>query len=258
MTLGSINDLHDLIDALDDASKVSASPWFRGMTSDRFKLVPRVFRNESLRESDLTFAFKRRAPALHQRCPTEQDYAGWLSLMQHHGLPTRLLDWSQSILIAAYFAVEETSTAASATDGAIWALCPGKLNESTSSHRMMVHSLASEAVSDYVRDAFDANRQQPRTANNVVAVLPSEIDPRMTLQHAAFTLHTSRTPMEDLPGASKWLGKFTVPTGSKERLREQLRRIGFSASRMFPDLTHLAQDCVAQRHGSRTTAIRRP
>ena len=43
----------------------------------------------------------------------------WLSLMRHYGIPTRLLDWTHSFLVAAYFAVDDADKA---RDCAIWAL----------------------------------------------------------------------------------------------------------------------------------------
>ncbi len=52
--------------------------------------------------------------------PDEHDLLGWLSLMQHYGAPTRLLDWSESPFVATYFAYEQPSN----SDGAIYALNP--------------------------------------------------------------------------------------------------------------------------------------
>jgi hypothetical protein len=54
--------------------------------------------------------------------PSEDDLAGWLSLMQHYRLPTRLLDWSFSPLIAAYFSVNDRFV--EPVDACIWALAP--------------------------------------------------------------------------------------------------------------------------------------
>ena len=52
----------------------------------------------------------------------------WLCLMQHYGLPTRLLDWSENILIALFWAVEDANIDC---DGAIWVLNAGRLNQYT-------------------------------------------------------------------------------------------------------------------------------
>lgn len=63
------------------------------------------------------------------------DHFEWLCLMQHHSAPTRVLDWSENILIALYFAVCDTTADC---DGVVWALNAGRLNEITrvsESHR---------------------------------------------------------------------------------------------------------------------------
>jgi hypothetical protein len=52
----------------------------------------------------------------------------WLSLMQHHNAPTRLLDWTENVLFALYFAVHDRHADC---DGAIWVLNAGRLNEIT-------------------------------------------------------------------------------------------------------------------------------
>ena len=57
-------------------------------------------------EDDLLFRFQQQVQHYVAHLPSVEDRAGWLALMQHYGVPTRLLDWTQSPYVALYFAVE--------------------------------------------------------------------------------------------------------------------------------------------------------
>ena len=70
--------------------------------------------------------FHNMAEVRHDKCPAPNDYFDWLVLMQQYSLPTRLLDSSESPLVALIFALEESSK--EERDAAVWAIEPMKWN----------------------------------------------------------------------------------------------------------------------------------
>ena len=91
---------------------------FRGQSNVNWSLQPSLFRHlpenatesqAAILENDLMRVFQEKAH-LHLSAsdlPAESDRKQWWAIMQHHGAPTRLLDWTSSFLVALYFAVLE-------------------------------------------------------------------------------------------------------------------------------------------------------
>ena len=213
--------------------KFNKSPWYRGhsSTSPNWKLRPSVFRSQTLanNESELMTQFVLHAHARREKCPEKN--TDWLSLMCHHGLPTRLLDWTESILIACYFAIcEEKGESAT-----IWALNPIQLSKS------QVDEQAEYAMGHIrilsIANAIHSRDNQPRPT---LPVFPPHIDLRMMVQQSRFTIHGSPTPLEELDGHSEFLVKFDIPADIHKPLKNDLNRIGIHMGSLFPDLDHLA------------------
>jgi len=98
--------------------------WFRGHAKViEGEILPGVHREPycSARPNIEFWAgqrFRLRAPSFASDLPKWDDYVSWLLLMQHHGVPTRLLDWTENVLVGLYFAVWE----AEAEDGELWCM----------------------------------------------------------------------------------------------------------------------------------------
>src|SRR5205823_7935870 len=121
-------------------------------------------------EQHLLRQFQRRLHQYVSVIPEVDDTLEWLALMQHHGAPTRLLDWTKSPFVAVYFAVE---TATARTPSAVWIVNRQAMHNDTLDRMpdllAAITSSKTEALSDKVvfnRFLFHGN------IPNVVAVEP--------------------------------------------------------------------------------------
>jgi len=121
--LKSVGDLPGRLKAMYPADQ---PVWFRGQADKDWKLESSLSRSAKTLEAELALIkrFKQNALTFLTRRP-ETDW-DWLFLMQHYGVQTRLLDWTESPLVALYFVVNETPH--HNQDGALWCLLPNALN----------------------------------------------------------------------------------------------------------------------------------
>lgn len=223
--------------------------WFRGMVSSRFKLVPSLYRSPAGREKysdpEVRTEFKRRALPLVAERPPRDDWE-WYFLMQHYGAPTRLLDWTDSALVALYFAIASypPNPRAGTPNPAVWALNPWKLNEGAGIQ------FAGPMVSDwkeakpYLGPAYGES-QLPRYP---IALDPTFIAQRMLVQHSHFTLHGSDARgidemREDLHLEDSLLKlEILNDDESVKILRQRVALLGISETTIFPDLQGLGRE----------------
>jgi hypothetical protein len=239
----STADLTQQIDTL--ARETSLRWWFRGHRTEAWELLPHVRRNHTPeQERYLSHEFRARAGLRHTARLAYNDIPNWLALMQHYGLPTRLMDWSQSALVAAFFAVEAAmphSEVEVTTDACIWALAPGSLNASQG-FEPLLYSLNSDQLRQRLLEpAF----YPPDGDAIVLAAMAVESDIRMQVQRGAFTVHGSPTPLDRLEGSEQWLRKFLIPKDAVPLLARELRLLGVGLADLFPDLHNLARELRA-------------
>ncbi len=219
--------------------------WWRGQSCAVWDLVPKVFRDDQRGrryETNIALKFVQKAQTRHPRCPDPSNRYEWLFLMQHFGLPTRLLDWSESPLIAGYFAVDDA--AHQDEDGAVWALDAFKMGEVLSDKRGLSdprHPRVRTLI-DKVFEGGDSNDDY------AVAIVSAEVDPRMMAQQAAVMVHGSPKPLNDYVEMAPLLCKIVIKSKAKADLQSWLARIGIRERSVFPDLVHLAADLASDRY----------
>jgi hypothetical protein len=259
--------------------------WYRGHEKfDKWKLQPKLFRDgyDSKAEREMLGGFCTQSQAIHAQCPPVSDPVAWLCWGQHYKLPTRLLDWSGSLLVAAYFAVKDA--AGDNDDSAIWALSQGIINHyltgkspSGALHEALLHypskdteyvaqsgfSLRSfaphywEVVWDHPKNAdLKQKRKTPEAIDvgdqiflpgiKAVAVTSPHPEIRMRVQQGAFTFHNDESALEDIPEARKGLHRIRIPAAYRREFRYELAAIcGIHEASLFPDPEHLAEQIRA-------------
>jgi len=217
--------------------------WWRGQSKSEWELEPSVYRESRLSpyERNVSAGFLWKAPARYPNCPADTDWVGWLMLMQHYRLHTRLLDWTESPLVALFFAVSKHDC----VPGALWALDPYKLNENQLNQKAIQYPRC-EQLEPLFRVPFaPVNKNDEKTKkvmDKIVAVYAPHRDIRVLVQQSTFTIHGTRTPLNKLATERDFLLKIEIPAEQKRVFRSHLRRLGIRPSFIFPDLEHLAEE----------------
>jgi hypothetical protein len=243
MNQSTVTSVPDLIAALErDHAGYSGAVWFRGQVSKTWKLAPGYLRLKSPpSESTLLKRFKQSAAMLLDRPP--KDTFDWLFLMQHYGLPTRLLDWSESPLVALYFAVEQHAKHPG-EDAALWCLRPSELNKKANiqddHEEFFIPSFDDEELKNYALESLASGPKRTRLLP--IATIATRNNPRIQAQLGVFTIHhLDEIAIEDIGDASHVV-KYTIPDSKRSLILDQLSLLGFSKFTMFPELASIGEN----------------
>lgn len=240
-----ITSIADMVKELKAAIDPKRGPtWCRGHADSSWTLQPHYDRLQNpLKETELLNKFRQNANLLLDNAPRNPFDFGWMFLMQHYGVPTRLLDWTESPLVALYFAVEDRNPKNQKKDGALWILFPIELNRHSTKAHVYIPSFEDEWLANYSVDQYSKEKD-----NGIlpIAAIATRNNPRIQAQLGVFTIsHLKKTPIEAIEGG-KHCVKFIIPAAAKETLKQELRILGINRFQIFPELTSIGDNLREQ------------
>lgn len=213
--------------------------WYRGQERAEWPLVPSLARRpDGIQAELLTIKrFKQNAaPYLPARPVDEWE---WVFLMQHHRAPTRLLDWSESPLVAMFFAL--WGNANDDADAAVWCLDPVALNRHAGHRRRLERDILAFGIDPELNDYLPENVNERVAPHNPIAAIGPRNSARMVAQAGTFTvIHAEVTPIEEVGDNQDHIWRILVPAASKQLLRTELAILGVHEHSLFPDLDRVA------------------
>jgi hypothetical protein len=192
---------------------------YRGQSDAKYKLIPTLGRNSDKLKNRNVDIYQREKATLSifqseycqftdVKCESDWEL---LALAQHHGLPTRMLDWSLSPLVALFFAVN----AAKPCDAAVYILDDGKWIHGKELHKF-----------------------NPLDINQPYVYMPKHVTARLRAQQAVFTIQPNIDSELDINN----IEKITICKDKIISIKWQLLTYGISFKTIFPDIDGLCAD----------------
>jgi hypothetical protein len=211
--------------------------WHRGDSTIRAagNLLPSIARAPVAldREWELYQRFRQNAAVyVPYGTMTEWD---WMLYMRHYGVRTRLLDWTESPMVALFFAVEEPKD--HGVDGAVWSLDPIRLNKLAGfDERLYCAAMDSELE---VYTPSEVRASPPGSLNKPAALIVARSFARLVAQQGVFTIiHRTPTSLEMIAD-DELVGRISVPAAAKPDIATALNALGIQRHTLFPELQSL-------------------
>jgi len=230
----------------DDALKRHRSPFvYRGMPNADSELRPSLLRLAGDREvarleGHLLRNFRKYA---HADAAAGDSIWNWLALAAHHGLPTRLLDWTYSPFVALHFATADVSQYEH--DAVVWCVNHGETNRRLPKELRKELDLEGSNVFtvDILNHVARSLQDLERLSRDpfVVFLEPPSLDDRIVNQFALFSLMSK--PTEPLDSWFAFHGdvsrRIIIPASMKWEVRDKLDQAGITERMLFPGLDGL-------------------
>ena len=246
--------------------QLSSQDWvFRGQSVAEWGLSPLLERaidtkkallgdvavNPDSEERELITQFKKRAFHYVSNTPADDDDLEWLALMQHHGAPTRLLDWTKSPYVGLFFALAEAKPKEPA---ALWAVNTLALEQDA--NQKQPHDR--EAQKTWFKTGFFRNRDTPPRQSFILPVSPFRMNPRLAIQQGVFLCANAfdqpfQARLEELMRqiSARCRGplgliKFKINPQERADMLRELGRMNISYETLLPGIDGFAKSLVTR------------
>lgn len=234
--------------------------WYRGINNEKYELLPTLARTSgNVSEEELDQIEKGIAVTFSQRSPPfiDRDLSGpWRSLfyMQHYGVPTRLLDWSESPFVALYFALSNVKRKADGqpmADVALWMCDPVKWNRKALDQISYKGGILDESCDEIKAYSPDLDLEQRPT--RPIMIYGTHNNPRIVAQRGVFSLFgkgmkSMQATFDEHKFPVDALQKVVINRTNVDEILQSLFRKGFTESTIYPDLFGLSLE-IKRRFG---------
>jgi hypothetical protein len=257
--VSSWDEFREIVDSVQTLATPMSIGWcFRGQADAEWSLMPSLARLLSSETPASAIELEKMAVAEFQSqahlflapgmLSRTTDITGWWSLMQHHRAPTRLLDWTASAYVAAYFAVEDHWD----KDGAIWLFNVKSLDDA-----MQAKYGETPIHSENLSSLFQA----ADSPSVLMLVRRMESSERMIAQQGGFSV--CRQPLADHAkiidsafadsGSRHWL-QLIIPREAKPDFLRRLRTYNIAANALFPGMDGIGRSVAELLRVAKTPA----
>ncbi|MBH0040255.1 FRG domain-containing protein [Pseudoalteromonas sp. SWN166] len=215
-----MNYINSVTELLELSERLPSDDWcggwfYRGQADSSWELVPKAYREPHLSNFEFKYKMWIKQASRFQELNFQNEFE-CMAIAQHHGFPTKFLDWSSNILVAAFFA------------------CSGELNKDA--------KLTAYFPTWYVNEP---EMKKFIDYDDVVAYQPPPIADRIRAQLGNFTYHPSSDSViknSIFPPTKKdTLHEWIIPRESKSIILKSLDRIGINFKYIYPDIDGLSK-----------------
>lgn len=237
----NIKSLKEYMECINELHTDNNILWYRGHANGGYKLEPTIYREPYTWEKEKIFMNEFKAKAIRFITPKD-DYFEWLFIMQHHGTPTRLLDWSENAMVAIAFATQYRKDKHKDKDAVVWCLNPVEFNSNVRFRTYSEEPIPNICEEKDVAQMYMENIRP----KHPIAIYGPYNNERILAQKGVFTLFPT-TPafcIEEMENACKYLTKIVIDKSVVKNIAEELYFLGVNELSLFPELGSISREII--------------